>query len=176
MELGFNSLVSYPGSFPFGHYAPTGPFGGPNIKEYGERLHRATADQARDFLPPYSRLIRRNERDAPEIRLGAHFAPTYRYVYGYVGLIERLRADSANTTTSFLRHVITKITWDRDNGQTGIAYGRVLAYASNFSTQERASGNLISIRDFAQGYISATTGRTHSGTNLAFWRFADLQE
>ena len=161
---------------PFGPCEPTGPCGGPSIREYGERLSRATADQARELLPPYARLMRRNERDTPEIRLGMFFAPAYRYVYGYIGLIERLERASANTTTSFMCHVIIKITWDRGNAEQGVAYGRVLAYSSNFSAQGRAAGNLISIRDFVQGYVCATSGRNHSGTNLAFWRFADLQE
>ena len=163
-------------SVPFGYCAPNGPFGGLNLKDYGDRLNRATPESARDLLPPYSRLIRRNARDSPEIRLGTFFAPCYRYIYGYIGLIERLGAASANTTTSFLCHVITKLTWDRGNNQQGVAYGRVLAYSSNFSAQDRAAENLLSIRDFVQGYVCATTGSGHSGTNLAFWRFADLQE
>ena len=157
--------------------APTGPNGNPNLKDYGGKLRSGNDDAIRELLPPYARLIRsRNDRDPPELRLGTHFAPCYRYVYGYIGLIERLETPSANTATSFLCHVITKITWERANGQQGICYARILAYSSNFSAQDRASENLISIRDFVQGYVCSTSGRAHTGTNLAFWRFADLQE
>ena len=158
------------------NFPPSGPFGGLNLKQFGDRVRNATREDERLILPPFSRLIWRSNRDPPEIRLGTHVASQFRYVYGFIGLIERLKKSSANTTTSFMCHVITKITWINRDGSPGACYARVLAYSSNFSAQDRANEALISIRDFVQGYVVATSGTSHSGANLGFWRFADLAE
>ena len=107
-----------------------------------------------------------------------NYAPGVRYIYGYIGLIERLRghSQSHNATTGFLCHCITKLAWTNDNGQPKFCYARVLAYTANFSCQDRSSENLVSIRDLAQGLVCAPHTRSHTGTNLQFWRFADIQE
>ena len=53
--------------------------------------------EARAFLPPMSRIVRERSWDAPELRLGIEFAPKYRFLYGYIGLIERLKDDKKST-------------------------------------------------------------------------------
>ena len=60
----------------------------------------------RDFLrtpkPPYSRLVcPRNPYGPAEIRRGSTYAHSGRFVFGYVGLVGRLKPAPANTSALF---------------------------------------------------------------------------
>ena len=138
-------------------------------------------DAMSTYLPPMRRIVQDGNRDF-ELRLGVECAAEHRYIFGYIGLIQRLIGKpSQNTRTGFLAHVITKITWiDTGNYSTGpvrkCCFARVLAYTSNFTHREYAQECTISIRDLVQGYVQQPHTRGHTGRNLQFWRFSDATE
>ena len=136
----------------------------------------------REYLPPMARIVQQDNRDF-ELRLGIDMCEDYRYIFGFIGLIQRLPSgkQSRNTNTAFLCHVITKITWiDTGNYETGpvrrCCFGRVLAYTSNCTHRDYMAENTISIRDIVQGYVMQPHTKGHTGCNLQFWRYSDTTE
>ena len=148
------------------------------IEAFCHGLQVDNRDLVRDLPPPICRLVwSRSKSDPPELRPGMEYAPCRRFIYGYVGVIERLRTQSANTTTSFARHVIAKLTrYSEPSGETRHCYARALAYSANFAGPYRATESCISIGDFPQWHISATHSNEHTGGNSQRWKFAEIRE
>ena len=71
-----------------------------DMESFGRLAMRANREELRGKIPPYSRMVTSRNHPTPELRLGALYSPSVRYVYGYIGLIERLRG-SNNTGASF---------------------------------------------------------------------------
>ena len=142
----------------------------------------ANRDAVQRFLPPMSRLVTHRAGDTPELRLGMDIASIYRYVFGYIGLIQRVAPDkrSQNTNTSFMCHVVLKISWVHTRDPAGprrqCCFARVLAYSSNFATRDYSSENLLSIRDAVSGYVMKPSTEKHSGCNLQYWNFASMDD
>ena len=93
-------------------------------------MRTSDRDQIRGVVPPFARIAwPRNPSGAPELRLGTYYAPDVRYIYGYVGFIERLRG-TCSTSGRFLCHVATKLTW-KDDGVGKFRLSRSLPFFHN---------------------------------------------
>ena len=147
---------------------------------FGGRIRVLDRGDARAILPPMSRIVDPPRGpDCYELRLGMDISQKYRYAYGYIGPITRLETRSANTNTSFLRHVVEKIVWVGDSlpySEYRCAFARVLAYSADFADTFRGSETIVSLRDFAQGTITSPHSSEHTGANFHFWRFANMVE
>ena len=55
------------------------------------------------YLLSMARMATHSNRygDSPDLRLGVEMAPTYRYLYGYIGLIRRAPRDKISYTVIF---------------------------------------------------------------------------
>ena len=145
-------------------------------KRFPAVAKNASRGEIRPYMPRYSRIVSPPNRwGSFELRLGMDVAPEYRYIYGYIWLVQRLPTDrrSANTNTDSLCYVFAKIVRFDTMGprvpSRRRAFPVVLSYLDNYSDREYGIVFTVSTRDLVGGFATKPPSNAHTGTALQFW-------